>query len=206
MVAYKEFLMKAAQEISGSGNKVDQEALFAKIERAVAMAMKGVDIYSSIPEKSLRSAREPAPPSKYDDEDYMPPVPAVLTPQPRFIPADAAESDIPKPTSPKSHAKSVHPWKDEGADTPLAGPPASESPVSSPRNARDDRDSRLDQILSPAAEKQFDNDQDQGEFETLQMAHKFYKTGRADDGAVLLSTVTSAAAKAEFNKQYGTSY
>lgn len=88
----------------------------------------------------------------------------------------------------------------------MAGPPASESPVSSPRNARDERDNRLDQILSPAAEKQFDNDQDQGEFETLQMAHKFYQTGRADDGAVLLSTVTSAAAKAEFNKQYGTSY
>eukprot|EP00658_Telonema_sp_P-2_P023334 TRINITY_DN19347_c0_g1_i3.p1 TRINITY_DN19347_c0_g1~~TRINITY_DN19347_c0_g1_i3.p1 ORF type:complete len:1234 (-),score=409.87 TRINITY_DN19347_c0_g1_i3:112-3777(-) len=46
-VAYKEFLLQAAKEIAGA--EIDPAALKAKVERALAMAMKGVDIYSSIP-------------------------------------------------------------------------------------------------------------------------------------------------------------
>jgi Ca2+-binding EF-hand superfamily protein len=216
MQTYKEFLHKAVAEISAAG-AVDEAALFARVERAVEMAMKGVDIYSSIPEKPLRSAREPAPRREYLDEEYMPPAPAEFdnTPSPvkRSIPSDAPQRDIPK-ASPRNQAYQ-QPWLTGGANTPLVGPASSESPVNSPRNradsaadARNERDNRLNNIL-PSVDgerSQFENQEEQQMYETLIMAHKFFNKGDKDNCNILLDTVTSQAVKTRFNELHGTSY
>jgi len=216
MKAYKEFLMEALKEITGEAKTTVE--LQAKVERALLMAMKGVDVYSSVPEKPM-STRKPAPKSKFDDDDYItntPQSPPRQPKSPRFKKTLVVEEQpSQKEERAYENANSVHPWKRE---SPRESPrsPASraraESTEGSPRgrgssiDSRDYRDQRLNDMISSAnKEFLFDNDVDQAEYETLQLAHKYKKAGNPD-GDLLISSVRSKAAKDKFNEVHGTKY
>merc|ERR1712146_794395 len=106
--------------------------------------MKGVDIYSSIPDKPITAMRQPAPPSRYDDDDYMSPASFPTSPLKNLADSQPSEKEARayEHGSPRSLAKSVHPWKQDDAHE------RSDS-ESSPRSrtgsieSRDYRDHRL---------------------------------------------------------------
>lgn len=213
MQAYKEFLTEAMKEITGETKGIAE--LQAKVERALLMAMKGVDVYSSIPEKPM-SMRKPAPKSKFDDEDYVtntPQSPPRQPKSPRFKKSLVVDEQPSKQEERAyENANSVHPWKRESPRSPSSRSPRHESTEGSPRgrgssiDSRDYRDQRLNDMISSSNKQHlFDNDIDQAEYETLQLGHKYKKAGNAD-GDMLINSVRSKAAKDKFNQVHGTSY